>query len=143
MPLQYPKTVVLRKTWILIVAILLIIIITLILNNLYQASHPSFHSSERDKIQIISNPTNTHWYQQQTVADVPKLPVSLLVPVVKQQDEFSAEDLKAMSEPISYPVDYAEVVGGDACRGGNDCEDDDSFPSNVATVHSSRSRLRS
>lgn len=101
MPSQHSKTVVLRKTWILITAILLIVIITLILNNLYHASHKSFHSSERDKIQIISSPTNTRWYQQQTVADLPKPSVSLPMPVVNHQDEFSDDDLKAMSEPIS------------------------------------------
>lgn len=98
---QHPKTVVLRKTWVLIAAILLIVIIALILNNLYRASHQSFYSSERSKIQILSSPTNTRWYQQQTVADTPKLPVALPAPVVKQQDEFSEDDLKAMSEPIS------------------------------------------
>ena len=101
MPSQPPKTVVLRKTWILIAAILLVVIITLILNNLFKASHKSFHSSERSELQIVSSPTNTRWYQHQTVADLPKPPVSLPMTLVKQQDEFSEDDLKAMSEPIS------------------------------------------
>jgi type IV secretory pathway VirB10-like protein len=101
MPSQHLKTVVLRKTWVLIAAFLLLVIIALILNNLYQASHKSFHSSERDTVQIISNPTNTRWYQQQIVADLPKPPVLLPKAVVKQQDEFSEDDLKVMSEPIS------------------------------------------
>ncbi len=101
MSLQPPKTVVLRKTWVLMAAILLILIIALILYNLYRASHQSFHSSEKSKIQILSTATNTRWYQQQSVADTPKLSVSLPVQVVKQQDEFSEDDLKAMSEPIS------------------------------------------
>lgn len=98
---QHPKPVVLRKTWILIAAFLLIIIIALIINNLYQASHPALHSSPADKIQIISSPTNTRWYQQQTVAELPEPPAPLPVSVVKQQNEFSEDDLKAMSEPIS------------------------------------------
>lgn len=101
MPPKPPKTVVLRKTWILMATILLVIIITLILNNLYRASHTSYRSSQVDKILVTSSPASTRWYQQQNVAELPTPPITLPTPIVKQEDQFSDDDLKAMSEPIS------------------------------------------
>ncbi|MFZ2485609.1 MAG: TrbI/VirB10 family protein [Candidatus Rickettsiella isopodorum] len=98
---QHPKTVVLRKTWILIATILLLVIISLILNNLYRASHQSHRSNKVDKTLVASSPANTRWYQQQTVAELPTPPVILPMPILKQENEFSEADLKAMSEPIS------------------------------------------
>ncbi|MFZ0219058.1 MAG: TrbI/VirB10 family protein [Candidatus Aquirickettsiella sp.] len=101
---HYPKTVVLKKTWILIASILLVVIVGLVLNNLYQATHQKPHHSMAtdNKTLVTARATDTRWYQQQNVASLP-IPPQIVPPKpnLQPQMEFSADDLRAMSEPIS------------------------------------------
>lgn len=101
--LQHPKTVVLKKTWILISAALLFVIIALILSNLYRATYKTQRSIATDKLLVTAHPTDIHWYQQQSVTALP-LPkvIAPVIPVnLKPVSEFSADDLNAMAIPIS------------------------------------------
>ena len=98
---RHPKTVVLKKTWILIATILLVLIIALILSNLYRSAHKISRSTDIDRKLVIASPINTRWYQQQQVLEIPKPPIVLPVPIRKQENEFSEDDLRVMAEPIN------------------------------------------
>lgn len=107
---HYPKTVVLKKTWILIATVLLVVILSLILSNLYRAARkPHAFIKEDNKILVTPHPADTRWYQQQTVAELPPPKVMSPVPILKQKVEFSAADLQAMSEPIKSHQLTAEI----------------------------------
>lgn len=97
----HPKTVVLKKTWILIATILLVLILGLILGNLYRAAHKVYRSPGVDKQLIIASPVTTRWYQQQKVLEIQTPPIILPVPIHKQENEFSEDDFRVMSEPIN------------------------------------------
>lgn len=101
--LKHPKTVVLKKTWILIAVALLFLIVFLILNNLYRANYKVHQFSKTDKILITTRPIDLNWYQQQSVTalPIPKL-IAPVIPVnLKQSSKFSADDISAMATPIS------------------------------------------
>lgn len=100
---HHPKTVVLKKTWILIAAVLLFVIIALILSNLYRATYKTHRFIATDKILVTTNPTDIHWYQKQSVTalPIPKVTAPVIPINLKQVSEFSADDLNAMAIPIS------------------------------------------
>lgn len=99
---HHPKTVVLKKTWILIAIILLILIIALILSNLYRSAHKVSRSTDIDrKLVIAASPNNTRWYQQQNVLEIPTPPIILPASIHKQENEFSEDDFRVMAEPIN------------------------------------------
>jgi type IV secretory pathway VirB10-like protein len=107
--LQKHKIVVLKKTWILIVGGLITVIVVLILSNLYKASHRHARSKTLEKIHALASQTDTHWYQQQTVAELPSPQIVSPVPSLKQENEFSEDDLNAMSTPINSHQLKADV----------------------------------
>lgn len=97
-----PKTVVLKKTWILITSILLFVIIALILSNLYRANYKPYRSNAVDKLLVTTQPADLYWYQQQSVAALPPKIIDPAIPVtLKHVSEFSSDDLNAMTVPIS------------------------------------------
>ena len=100
---RYPKTVVLKKTWIFIAAAFLLIIVGLVLNNIYHAAYRK-HRARAVTMLATTSVADTRWYQQKSVAllPMPPPPVLALQPAPKQQQmQFSEDDFKAMSEPIS------------------------------------------
>lgn len=118
---NHPKTVVLKKTWVIIATIFLVLIIGLILSNLYRSAHKISRSTDSDRKLVTASPINTRWYQQQQVLEIPTPPMVPSGPIHKQENEFSEDDFKAMSEPINSHQLKADLPAstGVASSGGD------------------------
>jgi type IV secretory pathway VirB10-like protein len=98
---SHTKTVVLKKTWVLIATVLLVLIITLILGNLYRSGHKESRTTDIDKKLVTASPITTRWYQQQKVLEIQTPPIIVPTPIRKPENQFSEDDFRVMSEPIN------------------------------------------